>query len=388
MKRVLLACCLVLSLAASHTRAAVDAGNSGVAPTTVYVAADRAGVFTVTWRIRTTTGPSVTSGLGEFYTPGRPGTLLGSVPLTLSRAAAAGTTALLTESVQVPLAVIQKALAHGVGEIVYRRAFGDSGDVVPAPFEVRMLFTGAQAAGLTATRQAIAFDDDTPARIVAPRLLLSAWSEVSLSGSGLLEGVWEIAEPPSTSGQPVFRTLRVVRRFAQGGAPLRLDSPALPTASPGLYLLRLRLTQPLPGFETPEIRYFVAQPGTTPVTRELLVLSPGPAALLEEGTRFAWAPLEGVHSWLLVLYERPAGLAGNLPELGAAPLPDVAELAQLDKATPAAGIVVPGGQSGVTLSAVVRSRLKPGGAYLWRVLGVGKDAVVLGESPWRMIRVP
>lgn len=387
MKRALIAFALVLSLAASGARASVDALSSGVAPATVYVASDRAGVFTVTWRVRSTTGPSVASSQGEFYTAGRAGTLLGSVPLTLSRAVTAGATALITESVNVPQAVIQKALGLGVGEIVYRRSYNDPADASLIPFEVRMVFTGAQAAGLTATRQAIAFDDNTPVRIVAPRLLLSAWSEVTLSGSGLVEGVWEIAEPPSTSGQAVFRTLRVVRQFAQGGG-LRLDSPALPTASPGLHLLRLRLTQPLPGFDAPEIRYFVAQPGATPVARELRALSPGPGALLEEGTRFAWAPLEGVQSWLLVLYGRPAGLAGNLPELGAAPLPDAAELAQLTKTVPAAGIVVPGGQSGVTLSAMARSRLKPGSAYLWQVMGVGKDAVVLGESPWRVIRVP
>ena len=55
---------------------------------------------------------------------------------------------------------------------------------------------------------------------------------------------------------------------------------------------------------------------------------------------------------------------------------------------PVAGIVVPGSQSGVALSAMTRIHLKPGGAYLWRVLGVGKDGVVLGESPWREIRVP
>jgi len=388
MKRVLFTFATFLLLASAGARAAVDALSSGVAPATVYVASDRTGVFTVTWRVRSTTGPSVASSQGEFYTAGRAGTLLGSVPLTLSRAVTAGATALITESVNVPQAVIQKALGLGVGEIVYRRSYNDPADASLIPFEVRMVITGAQAAGLTATRQAIAFDDNTPVRIVAPRLFLGAWSEITLSGSGLVEGVWEIAEPPSTSGQAVFRTLRVVRQFAHGGAPLRLDSPALPTVAPGLHLLRLRLTQPLPGFDAPEIRYFVAQPGATPVARELRALSPGPGALLEEGTRFAWAPLEGVQSWLLVLYERPAGLAGNLPELGAAPLPDAAELAQLAKTVPAAGIVVPGGQSGVTLSVMARSRLKPGSAYLWRVMGVGKDAVVLGESPWRVIRVP
>lgn len=386
MKRILFTFITFLLLASAGAQATVV--NSGVAPGTVYVASGRTGVFTVTWQVRTTTGPSVTSSQGEFYTAGRAGVLLGTVPLTLSRIVTAGATALITESVNVPQAVIQKALGLGVGEFLYRRAYNDPADASLIPFEVRIVITGAQAAGLSVNRQAIAFDDNTPVRIVAPRLFLGAWSEITLSGSGLVEGVWEIAEPPSTSGQAVFRTLRVVRQFAQGGAPLRLDSPALPTNSPGLHLLRLRLTQPLPGFDAPEIRYFVAQPGATPVARELRVLSPGPGALLEENTRFTWAALEGTQSWLLLLYERPAGLAGNLPELGAAPQPDAAELAQLAKAKPAAGIVVPGAQTGVTLSAMARTHLKAGGAYLWRVLGLGQDGVVLGESPWRVIRVP
>ncbi|MDD5389676.1 MAG: hypothetical protein PHD37_10040 [Gallionellaceae bacterium] len=389
MKRVLFAFITFLPLASVGAHAAVDALSSGVVPATVYVASGRTGGFNVTWRVRTTSGPSVTSSQGQFLTGGRAGgAVLGTVPLTLSRSVAAGASALITESVNVPQVVIQKALALNVDEVVYRRYYADPTDVVPIPFDVRVVITGAQAAGLSVNRQAIAFDDNTPVRIVAPRLFLGAWSEITLSGSGLVEGVWEIAEPPSTSGQAVFRTLRVVRQFAQSGAPLRLDSPALPTHSPGLYLLRLRLTQPLPEFDAPEIRYFVAQPGATPAARELRLLSPGPGALLEENTRFTWASQEGTQSWLLVLYERPAGLAGNLPELGAAPLPDAAELAQLTKAAPAAGIVVPGGQSGVTLSAMARTHLKSGGAYLWRVLGLGKDGVVLGESSWRVIRVP
>lgn len=389
MKRFFPGFATFLLLASMGAHAAVDALGSGVAPAIVYVASGRAGVFNVTWRVRSTSGPSVTSSQGQFLTGGRAGgTVLGTVPLTLSRSVAAGATALITESVNVPQAVIQKALALNVDEVVYRRYYGDPTDVVPIPFDVRVAITGAQAAGLGVNRQAIAFDDDTPARIVAPRSLLGAWSEITLSGAGLVEGVWEIAEPPSTSGQAVFRTLSVVRRFAQGGAPLRLDSPALPTYSPGLHLLRLRLTQPLPGFDAPEIRYFVAQPGATPVARELRVFTPGPGALLEENTRFAWAPLEGTQSWLLALHERPAGLAGNLPELGAAPQPDAAELAQLAKSAPAAGIVVPGGETGVMLSAMARARLKSGVAYLWRVLGVGKDGEILGESPWRVIRMP
>jgi len=387
MKRFLLFFAALLAgfgLAASaFAQAAPTVSVLSVVPSRVYVAADRAGTFTVTWQVRSSNGTWVRSTDGSFEPS------LGTVPMTLYQGTTAGATVMFTENVRVPLAVIQKALvaAGGRSSFTYRRNFSDN--LEASGFgEATVVLTGAQAAGLTATRQAIAFDDNTPVRIVAPRLFLGAWSEITLSGSGLVEGVWEIAEPPSTSGQAVFRTLRVVRQFAHGGAPLRLDSPALPTVAPGLHLLRLRLTQPLPGFDAPEIRYFVAQPGATPVARELRALSPGPGALLEEGTRFAWAPLEGVQSWLLVLYERPAGLAGNLPELGAAPLPDAAELAQLAKTVPAAGIVVPGGQSGVTLSVMARSRLKPGSAYLWRVMGVGKDAVVLGESPWRVIRVP
>lgn len=388
MKWVLLAFVSFLPLASMNARAAIDALSSGVAPATVYVASGRTGAFNVTWRVRTTSGLSVTSSQGGFYTPGHAGVLLSAVPLTLSRVTAAGATALIPESVNLPLAVIQKALGLGAGEIVYRRFYSDTSESPAIPFDVRIAITGVQAAGLSVNRQATAFDDNTPVRVVAPRSLLGAWSEITLSGTGLLEGVWEIAEPPSTSGQAIFRTLSVLRRFAQGGMPLRLDSPALPTHSPGLYLLRLRLTQPLSEFAAPEIRYFVAQPGATPVARGLRLLAPGPGALLEDATRFAWMPLEGVQSWLLELYERPAGLGGNLPELGATPLPGAAELAQLANSSPAAGLVVPGGQTSVILSAMARARLKPGTAYLWRVLGLGKEGVVLGESPWRVIRMP
>jgi len=380
MKRLFIAACLALIAAIPPVLAFDGSRTAQVIPATVYVAADWPATFTVTWQIPVTTGPGVSSPSGSFVPA------LGSVPAALNQMAGAGTTAIITESVRVPLAVIQKALATGAS-FIYRRNFFETAAEAGTTVDLTIKITGAQAAGLSASRQATAFDDNTPVRIVAPRQRLGAWSEVTLSGSGLVEGVWEIAEPSTTSGQAVFHTLQVVRRFAQSGTALRLDSPTLPTGASGLHLLRLRLTQPLPGFEAPEIRYFVTQAGAASGVRAVQAASPQPGALLEDATRFTWALLPGVHSWLLVLHARP-GLAGNLPELGATAAPGAAELAQLANSTPAAGIVVPGQQTGTALSAMTRTRLKSGSAYLWRVLGVDQDGVVLGESAWREIRVP
>jgi len=388
MRDLLIIVTLLTSLAGT-SRAAIDPPASNVAPATVYLASGHTGAFNVTWRVRTTTGPSVSSSQGRFLIPDSLAPIvLGTVPHSLSRSVVAGGTALISEAVSVPQAVIQRALDLNASEIVYERQFSDPSDALPVAIGVRLVFTGAQAAGLAVTRQALAFDDDTPARIVAPGAPLAAWSELTFSGTGLLEGVWEIAEPPGTSGEPVFRTLQLVRRFVPAAAPLRLDSPRLPTRVPGLYLLRLRLTQPQPDFDPPQIRYFVTQAGATPVAREVRVFSPGPGAVLEDATRFSWAPIEGVHSWLLELYERSTGLAGNLPELGAATLPETAELAQLARASPVAGVVLPGSQTSAALGALPSARLRHGTAYLWRLRGVDRDGVVVGESPWRVVRMP
>jgi hypothetical protein len=60
----------------------------------------------------------------------------------------------------------------------------------------------------------------------------------------------------------------------------------------------------------------------------------------------------------------------------------------LPQTPPVAGMLVAGGQARTTLSDTARSRLISGQSYFWRVLAIGNDGNVIGESPAREIRIP
>ena len=137
---------------------------------------------------------------------------------------------------------------------------------------------------------ALSFDNGAPLRLLSRREPLSAQAEINFTGTGLLQGEWEVAGPPSTSSEPFYRTLSQVRQYFAAGASQVLKSPALPTDSAGLYYVRFRITDPVPGFEIPVIRYFAGEAGSGKglPPRSLAVFEPAPSALLASDTAFVW----------------------------------------------------------------------------------------------------
>jgi hypothetical protein len=51
-------------------------------------------------------------------------------------------------------------------------------------------------------------------------------------------------------------------------------------------------------------------------------------------------------------------------------------------------MLVPGRQTQTVLSGAARTRLEPSRVYLWRVLAIGADGSVIGQSPMRELRTP
>ncbi|MFQ5901728.1 MAG: hypothetical protein ACE5IH_09265 [Thermodesulfobacteriota bacterium] len=55
---------------------------------------------------------------------------------------------------------------------------------------------------------------------------------------------------------------------------------------------------------------------------------------------------------------------------------------------PVTGMLVPARQKETPLSQMARQRLLSGQVYLWRVLAIGEDGTIIGESWFREIRMP
>ncbi|MDX5299774.1 MAG: hypothetical protein LPK85_12600, partial [Gammaproteobacteria bacterium] len=189
--------------------------------------------------------------------------------------------------------------------------------------------------------------------------------------SGMLEAVWEIASPASTQGTPVFTALQSVRQYLGAGREVVLQSPPLPTTTPGAYRVRLRILNPSQTFETGVLSYAVS-PQTEPADRPVLSLqamTPEADARLTEQTRFTWQPTPGARAYQLELYR--ADNAGTLPDTPAI--------------KPVTGLLVPALQTEAILSRLSLEHLSGEGTYVWRVLAIDADGLIIGASSLRTL---
>jgi len=388
---------LGLAVAALPARAAINSvepipGNS-------LVAIGQAHSLPLTWSLvllYVGAGPSVpvpftiTSTSGEFRVGA---TVLGTVNnvLTLSGTVPMGvpTTVRIPESVMVPPDVTVKANRLGSQTVSYVRVFTDGTTPMQGS---ELIVIGGSGAGLFGiTREALAFDDGAAVRVVQKGDKLSARAEIDFTGAGSMSAMWEIAGPSSTAGQPQFRELQQVTRGLIGREPEIVKSPDLPTDTPGYYLLRLRITQPLPGFDPPVLAYYVgdASTGARGGFTEMVVTAPGDGALFDPNTRFAWEPVAGAKVYKIELFGSPESDKFGLPDIAEqAAAADPARVRAALAAPPAAGMIVAGAQTQVALTTATRARLKPRHSYFWRVQAIGADGAVIGAAQVRQLRVP
>ena len=342
----------------------------------------------VTWSVTTNTGTFVSSPDGTFSTSG--GVVLGTVSNPLFKSVSVlpgfGATVSFTEVVLIPTDVIYRAYKMGLGSFLYSRSFTDSTGA-PSTQSVTINITSSAVTGFSLTGMSLSFDNGAVVRLLNRKEKLSAQADINFTGNGLLQGVWEVADPASTAGQPVFRPLTSVRQYLVGSDKQTLRSPILPTDLSGLYLVRLRRTDPVPGFDQPVLRYFVSsgKPGEVLPIMPIGLVTPPHQTLLAPDTVFAWEAVRGARAYQVELYARALTSADKLPSLG-----DDTGTAPpaLPGTPPVAGMLVAGTQTQTALSVTARSHLQPGRIYLWRVLAIGGDGSIVGESPVREIRLP
>jgi len=267
----------------------------------------------------------------------------------------AGDVLVLNETVVVPPSVIAAAQAAGATEIVYERTFTDGTHTAVGTQVFKIASVGA--AGFAVDRLALEFSDGEVQSIVEQGEPLRARAELTYTGRGLLQGRWEVSLPASLGGAPMFRSLGLVRRQLSGPERLVLESPPLPTAGPGLYIVRLRLRQPvLPG-STPEIQYYV-NPASARAARALTLLAPEPGTALRAGMEVRWRAVPGSRAYYVELFSEPPGQG----------------------AVPVGGMVLDGSAGSARLSAAALAQLDHPEAVYLRVLAVGARGEVLAAS--------
>ena len=244
---------LAMLASALSAKAAVTA--VAPVPSSSMVSLSQATTVSVYWNVTTNTaGPiTITSSSGEFRSAG--GVLFGTVSQPLQIALTGPATQGVSETVLVPADVVVRAQRSGASELRYRRSFSDG---VALNGEIVLNIGTSAGSGFGINRMTTSFRGGKTSVIGGRTERLRAYVELGHTGSGLVRGVWEVAGPdPDRS--PKWRTLATVSQSLAGSVEGTLESPVLPTTTIGLYLLRLRITEPAVTLDAPVIRYTVQQ---------------------------------------------------------------------------------------------------------------------------------
>lgn len=364
-------------------------------PSNKNVTIGRSASFRITWYINRSNasgaGVTVRSLSGQFRGNGNPDNPLGNVNLLLSQTkplTGPSTSFIFTENVRLSSQLIQSAHNSGYSYITYRRFFGDTAFAGGTTASVTFNITGSSATGFTISRQSMRFGDNSIVKLLDTKEILKAKANISYLGSGQLLAEWEVADPSTSGGVPVFRRIRTVRKYLLSGDKTTFISPTLPTTIAGAYIVRMRITSPAPGFDSPVIRYFVGARGASVAPPQpIRVGSPVDHVWFNENTQFRWEPVKNVVHYRLEIYSRPqeTDIAGALPNLGDR---QTSKKPIRLQGGPVAGMMVSSDTLQITLSATVKSHLVGGRWYYWRIIAIDKDGKIVGLSPIREMRIP
>lgn len=165
-----------------------------------------------------------------------------------------------SEPLLVPRYIIDKARSNGANQITVRRRFTATGIVAGTTLiSMTLNITGSAGGSFAITRLALDFGSGEVSRVVTAGTKFKAYAQLTSSGTGLLRGVWEIADPSTTRGEPIFRPLLNVRQYLTASQRITLSSPDLPSNANGLYQVRFRITEPTIALSSPLVRYVVGQ---------------------------------------------------------------------------------------------------------------------------------
>lgn len=327
----------------------------------------------IVWQVQRVDQPNtsanVVSQSGQFL-------LGGSVVQTVSRPlsrvfpgnATGNEIATFSEAVNVPRSILVEAARSGQS-LTYQRSFTDGTGASAGSVTVAVV--GSAGGEFAITRIELKFEGDSRVRVLPGDETIRALAEINFGGSGILRGVWEIAGPASTTGEPLFRPLTIVRRNLAGGDRVIISSPQLPTDTQGLHVVRLRIEEPALDFVIPVLRYFVTAPeseAAPPPPTPVQLQAPAGGAVLAPDSEFTWEPLPGAQAYMLQFYPAEGPAEPTAP--------------------PVAAVLVPGERQSTVLEALTWQRLEYGTRYRWRIRAMAEDGSLAGLSGWREILTP
>ncbi|HVL01811.1 MAG TPA: hypothetical protein VM553_18465 [Dongiaceae bacterium] len=286
-------------------------------------------------------------------------------------------------------AQLQEWQAKGISALAYQRSFGSAtadaskqSAVASANLIITLAGTTdtakprAPAAGLFIHKLNLRFTNARYKRRFMPGSSVRAKLDLRYSGTGLMQGSWQIASVVGDGSKPIFTTLAQVRKQLKLVQREFLVSPELPMQTPGSYRLRFCVEplvmapeqMPLDG-QCPEpelmaeIDYRIDGNDAPKATAEIEILS-ARAMTLSPQSPLQWSRLKGT-----VVYQLQIFKSGNA---------DVEDA--VDGAEFVARMISGPERTQVYLSEMVRQQLQPGQQYRWRVTALDENAQLIGAS--------
>ncbi len=313
------------------------------------------------WTVRGTPGAGVATSLqGMVLTPNGKVLQIDPSPLSLNLAAGTATAA---EAFQLAPATVATALRLGENTLLLERQFVLA-DGASVQASARVHIGGSASGPLAVTRISLRFDDHRPLKVVSAAGGLNAVADIDYAGNGTLSGLWEVATPPSTQGQPVFVPLTAVTLNLSGGGRSTITSPPLPALIPGNYYVRFVLRSPATSVGELVIEYAVSNKAAG--IPALYARSPAEGATLGPTTVFDWDPVVGATAYRIEIYpaDTPPGIH------------------------PLTGVLLPGNRAHALLSNLAMGHLDASAVYRWQITAYGRDGEVVARSALRTLNTP
>ena len=274
----------------------------------------------------------------------------------------------IAETLRIPVSVIKAAQRARTNFISYRREFIETVRNQTLSSQINLQIVSASSASLNISAIDLRFENGANSIVAGVGQQIIATAGITHAGSGLLDMVWEIATPATTSGSAVFTTLKTVRQFLVAGRYSLIESPLLPTRLSGNYLLRLRIKSPTVDFAELMLRYSVLPDNNADIQiQRIQPISPLPNSRFDRSTPFSWQPVEGASSYQLEFLESSNGREGTT------------------KKTLSTGLLLPSDRNKVLLSPIALQHLQPDQVYYWRILAIDKEGRLFGRSDDRKL---
>ncbi len=289
-----------------------------------------------------TAAVTLTSGRGVFTANNQ---VIGEInrPLNVAIANGVGN---VSEVLNVPVAISERARQADTSRIIYTRTFTDGTLSATAQIEI-IIGTGA-ASEFTVTRLQLYFENRR-AEITVNRNqpFLKAFADIRFSGSGLLTGYWEVDG----------RILDYVNQHLVYGESITLASPEvppLPTFSPGTHIVKLVISTPSADIPVPQAIYFVTAEESGDVRSIDLTLPENNAGIMYSPVLFEWQSVKWADTYLIAFF----GETDDKPIFSAYTRDNSYRLPPL----------------------ILNRLFTPNGTYQWRVRGYDENGNTRGES--------